>query len=73
VEGFGAHYAVTLHRAELRQAAGDAHEHRGIGMPRLRWPWRFAIGGARKTASYVKRVAADVTDLGQPSEQFVWP
>ncbi len=46
MEGFGAHYAVTLHRAELRQELVKAHPQPRKGLPRLRWPWRLAIGAA---------------------------
>jgi hypothetical protein len=55
MEGFGAHYAVTLHRAELRQAVVQAHAKREINPPRLRLPWRFAIAGVNQATTDRRR------------------
>jgi hypothetical protein len=55
MEGFGAQYAVTLHRAELRQEAVQAHPHHEINSPSLRLAWRFAIARAKGTTTLLRR------------------
>jgi hypothetical protein len=72
MEGFGAHYVVTLHLPELGRAAVEAHTER-ISGPRLRWPWRLAIRSVNETATRLGRLAAAVRDQVPASEQFVWP
>jgi hypothetical protein len=56
MEGFGAHYAVTLHRPELRPSQINGHGERGL-QPRGWWPWRIAPGAVKETATQFTRIA----------------
>jgi len=62
MEGFGAHYAVVLHRQELQRTAAPATPRRsGIRLRRLGWPARFSRG---RTTTATRRLALAEVSVG---------